>query len=277
MTTVPAFAQSTQPPLVWGLVLSRQGSKRLPGKALVPLAGKPLIAHTFDAALAAPSLAKRWVYTNDPQVLTLARKLGMDVPPFERPDHLSADDTDSFATIRQFLSQFPPQQWPDWLMILQPTSPLRRASDIEGALLWFGLHQPCDYLISVHRPLKPPHWTYAMDSRNNLTKAIPAPPLPATPATATEYVFPNGAIYLMRPELLMTGDQSLPPEQRPGVTSKGYEMPWERSLDIDWPVDLALAAWLMAQQQQPYPSVSSPPSDIVAGQPSALPVYLDPF
>lgn len=233
---------SIVPPVVWGLIPSRACSRRLPGKALKPLLGKPLLQYTAEAVLQAPSLEKRWIFTNDADALNLACNLGLDRPPFERPESVSGDEADSLQTARYFLEQFPAEQRPDVLVLLQPTSPLRTAHDIEAALTIFLAAAETDYLLSVHKPLKPASWTYELTPSGHLQPTLPV---------GKDYVFPNGAIYIFRVTDLLSG------RLQEGLAGRlaqfrltPYLMPWERSLDVDYPVDLELAGYLLRQQQQ---------------------------
>lgn len=231
-------------PSVWGLILSRQGSTRLPGKAMLPLNGQPLISYTFAAARNSQRLTQTWLFSNDPDVLALATTYAIALPPFSRPAALSQATTDTWTTVQFFLQQFAQDALPDLLLLLQPTSPLRSTEDIDGIIRFYTENQPCDYALSVHRPLKPPHWTYWMDPEDATLRTV----LPRREG----YVFPNGALYLFDPRLLLGDEGRVPLEQR-ALRVKGYEMPWQRSLDVDLPVDLGLAEWILSQPMADLP------------------------
>jgi CMP-N,N'-diacetyllegionaminic acid synthase len=232
---------------IWGLVLARKGSKRLPNKALLPLAGKPLAAHTFTAASQSSSLNALgnscWMFSDEPKLLEMAKAYELNIPDFERPAALSGDESSTFDTVRYFLQQWPAEAWPEVLVLLQVTSPLRTAADIDEAIAQFLREEAegCEYLVSVHRPLKPPHWTYSLLPNGRLEPAL---------AKSREYVFPNGALYIFRPELLMSGrlEAGLQRETSKALNMKAFMMPWERSLDVDYALDMKLAEWLLEQQ-----------------------------
>jgi CMP-N-acetylneuraminic acid synthetase len=111
-----------------GLVPARGGSKAIPGKNLAPVAGKPLIAWTIEAARAGERLTRVAVSTDSDEIADAARGLGAEV--LARPPELAADDTPMLDVIVHALSALPA----DVLVLLQPTSPLRRAEHVDGAI-----------------------------------------------------------------------------------------------------------------------------------------------
>ena len=114
---------------------ARGGSKGLPGKNLRPLAGKPLIAYTIEAAQASGALDRLILSTDDAAIAEAGRALGCDVP-FLRPAELARDDTPHLPVIQhavRWMDEHAGYQ-PDAVMILQPTSPLRRPVDILASI-----------------------------------------------------------------------------------------------------------------------------------------------
>ncbi len=119
---------------VLGLVPARGGSKGVPRKNIRLLGGKPLLQYTAEAALAARSLARVVLSTEDEEIAAVGRACGLDVP-FMRPAELARDDTPSLPVVQHAL------RWLeaagdryDAVCLLQPTTPLRRAEDIDGAV-----------------------------------------------------------------------------------------------------------------------------------------------
>lgn len=119
---------------VLGLIPARGGSKGIPRKNIRPLAGKPLIAWTIEAARASRLLTRVILSTEDEEIAEVGRQWGVEVP-FLRPAELAQDDTPTLPVVLHAL---------DWLesrgesfeavMVLQPTNPLRIADDIDGAI-----------------------------------------------------------------------------------------------------------------------------------------------
>src|SRR5690349_11475180 len=110
---------------VLGLIPARGGSKGIPRKNIKPIAGKPLIAWTIEAALAARGLDGVVVTTEDPEIAEVARAYGAEVP-FLRPMELAADETPGIDPVLHALDMLPGF---DAVLLLQPTSPLRTAAD----------------------------------------------------------------------------------------------------------------------------------------------------
>ena len=124
-----------EPPKVLGLIPARGGSKSIPRKNLAPLGGKPLIAWTCEAALGARCLDRVVVSTDDEEIAAVAEAHGVAAP-FRRPAALSGDQaTSAEAAIHavEWLDRH--QGWrANLLVLLQPTSPLRTAAQIDAAL-----------------------------------------------------------------------------------------------------------------------------------------------
>src|SRR4051812_11741596 len=116
---------------VLAIITARGGSKGIPRKNLAPLAGKPLLAYTAEAALAARSLARVVLSTDDEEIAEVGRKLGVDVP-FMRPAELARDDTPTLPVLQDVVRRLEAAgEHYDAIFTLQPTNPLRRSSDID--------------------------------------------------------------------------------------------------------------------------------------------------
>lgn len=119
---------------VLGLVPARGGSKGVPGKNIRPLAGRPLLEYTARVARASGVIDRLVLSTDSPEIAEVGRRAGLDVP-FLRPAALAADDTPMLPVVRYTLDGLAEQGWtPEILVILQPTSPLRRAEHIRDAV-----------------------------------------------------------------------------------------------------------------------------------------------
>ena len=119
---------------VLGVIPARGGSKGIARKNLAPLAGRPLLAYTADAVRASRRLTRTIVSTEDPEIAAAAQALSLEVP-FLRPAALAADDTPMLPVVQQALAAM--QSGGDAyeaVVLLQPTSPLRRAEHIDAAL-----------------------------------------------------------------------------------------------------------------------------------------------
>lgn len=119
---------------VLALIPARGGSKGVPGKNRRPLAGKPLLAYTAEAARASGVCDRIVLSTDSPEIADVGRQWGIDVP-FLRPAELAADDTPMLPVLTHALDTLAAGGWrPDVVVLLQPTSPLRRAEHIRSAV-----------------------------------------------------------------------------------------------------------------------------------------------
>ncbi len=117
---------------ILALIPARGGSKGLPHKNILPFLGKPLICWTIEQALASTLIDEVFVSTDDEVIAETARKSRVNVP-FLRPAELARDDSPTIDTIIHTLDYFGREAF-DILALLEPTSPLRKESDIDGAL-----------------------------------------------------------------------------------------------------------------------------------------------
>ena len=134
---------------ILGLIPARGGSKTIPHKNIAPLAGKPLLAYTCEAALASRHLTRVLLNTDDSEIAATGRACRIDVP-FLRPTALAADDTPILPVIQHTLDWLDENQdfHVDVVVLLQPTSPLRRAEHIDAAVELL-LTQGADTVVSV--------------------------------------------------------------------------------------------------------------------------------
>ena len=118
---------------VLGIVTARGGSKGIPHKNIVPIAGRPLLAYTAQAALASRALTRTVLSTDDEAIAEAGRACGLDVP-FMRPPELARDDTPTIPVLQDVVRSLEAQgERYDAILTLQPTNPLRLPSDIDGA------------------------------------------------------------------------------------------------------------------------------------------------
>jgi CMP-N,N'-diacetyllegionaminic acid synthase len=117
-----------------GVIPARGGSKGVPGKNLRALAGRPLLAYTADAALASRRLSRVVLSTDDETIAEAGRALGLEVP-FMRPADLALDVTPMLPVLQHAAAAVTTAAFvPAAVVLLQPTSPLRRAEHIDAAL-----------------------------------------------------------------------------------------------------------------------------------------------
>ncbi|OGF28143.1 hypothetical protein A2477_03715 [Candidatus Falkowbacteria bacterium RIFOXYC2_FULL_47_12] len=226
---------------ILGLITARGGSKSIPKKNIALVAGKPLISYTVVAANDSTLLTRTIVSTDDAEIASVCREYGADVP-FMRPAELAQDKTPHIPVIQHALRwlQDNAGETYDYVMILQPTSPLRSADDIDGAIKK-AVDTDADSVMSM---------VELSDFDPRKIKKIVADEI--VPMFSEEGAQSgrrqdgaraykrNCAIYLTKTEYIMRNDLF-------GAVSRPYLMPADRSLDINTPDDLAYADFLMAR------------------------------
>jgi len=215
---------------VLAVVTARGGSRRVPGKNLREVGGRPLIAWTVAQSAASRFVDRLIVSTDDEEIMRVARVAGADVP-FKRPVALARDDTPGIDPVLHALEQLPGF---DIAVLLQPTSPLRAPEDIDACIERCA-RPGVEACVSVAPLAKPLAWTYHVAPDGKMT------PLKEGPG-GTEACVLNGAVYAARVPWLR--------ESRAFVTAQtlAYKMPLERSLDIDTEEDFALLELVMKRR-----------------------------
>jgi CMP-N,N'-diacetyllegionaminic acid synthase len=117
---------------ILSIIPARGGSKGLPRKNIIDLAGKPLIAWTIEASLNSEYISKTIVSSDDDEILNISKKYNADI--IKRPDELALDTTAIEPVIKHVVEELKIENLEyDYLVLLQPTSPLRYAKDIDNA------------------------------------------------------------------------------------------------------------------------------------------------
>jgi len=120
--------------VVLGVVPARAGSKGVPGKNVRPLSGRTLLEYAARAARESGVIDRVILSTDSPQIAEAGRRAGLEVP-FMRPAALAADDTPMLPVIQHALDEMLRGGWSaDIIVLLQPTSPLRRPDHIRDAV-----------------------------------------------------------------------------------------------------------------------------------------------
>lgn len=220
---------------VLALITARGGSKSIPKKNTILLAGKPLIAWTIEVARQASAIDHVIVSTDSEEILQVAKTWGAEAP-FIRPQELAADDSPHIPVIThalQWLNTHKNYQ-PDYVMLLQPTSPLRSLFDIETACQ-IAFEKNADSVVSVYEVASHPYLTKFITKEGKLEDFIHKPDgYLARQSLPPVYVL-NGAIYLVKSEIILKNHTFYIEH------TYAYIMPPERSMDIDTPWDLYLA------------------------------------
>ncbi|MDQ2924978.1 MAG: acylneuraminate cytidylyltransferase family protein [Acidobacteriota bacterium] len=216
---------------VLGLIPARGGSKGVPRKNILPVGGRPLIAWTVDAARASRYIDRIVVSSDNDEIIQVARELGCDVP-FKRPSDLALDETPSIDPVLHALTQLPGY---DLVALLQPTSPMRTGDDIDGCLERL-IATGAPACITMREAIDHPFWTFRCDPRGRMQPFMTIAGGTPTRRQDLPHAFvANGAVYVAQVNWLMDSRDF---ETKATV---GFEMPRERSLDIDTQSDLKAA------------------------------------
>jgi CMP-N,N'-diacetyllegionaminic acid synthase len=220
------MAQSSRMTDTLLLIPARGGSKGLPRKNLLELAGVPLIGHTIRAALKA-NLGRVVVSTDDDEIAGVSEDFGAEVP-FLRPPSLASDQATSAEVALHAIDEL---QIQGAICLLQPTSPLRRTSDITGAHQLFCASG--EAVIGVSTTNKPLSWHHEMSEDGHLIAT--SDQIAGRRQEVRSLVIPNGAVYVTSVLSLRHHKSFFPPK------SRGWLMPPERAVDIDDELDWILA------------------------------------
>lgn len=145
-------------PEILALIPARGGSKSIPRKNLLMIAGKPLIAHSIEQALASQHITRTIVSTDDPEIAAVARESGAEVP-FMRPSEFAQDlspDIDVFRHALEYLRNREGYMC-ELVVHLRPTGPVRRVELIDQAIELLLNHPKADSLRSVSQPVQTPY------------------------------------------------------------------------------------------------------------------------
>jgi CMP-N,N'-diacetyllegionaminic acid synthase len=119
---------------ILAIIPARGGSKGLPRKNIKPLLGKPLIAWTIEQALGSKYIDRVIVSTEDEEIASISKKYGAEIP-FIRPKELAQDDTPTIAVIEHVIFELSRlNEKFNIVVLLEPTSPIRKNSDIDNAI-----------------------------------------------------------------------------------------------------------------------------------------------
>lgn len=224
---------------ILGLIPARGGSKGIPGKNIKNIAGKPLIAWTIESALKSKTCSRLIVTTDDEKIARVAREWGADVP-FIRPKILATDTSTSISVVEHALKWLEEneQKFPEYIMLLQPTSPLRTRDDICNCVD-IARTKKAIAVVSVCEANPHPYIVKKISETGTLENFIPMEKVYDRRQDMPPAYALNGALYLNRCDSLLSTHSFTPDGTLP------YIMPKERSIDIDSPLDFQIAEFLL--------------------------------
>ena len=216
------------------IIPARGGSKRLPRKNVLDLYGKPLIAWSIEAALKSKYISKVIVSSDDEEILNIAKEYKADF--IKRPDELASDTATTFDALKHTLENVEKY---DYVVLLQPTSPLRTEKHIDEAIELLK-EKNADAIISVCEVEHSPLWSNTLDENLDMSNFLRDEVLNKRSQDLPKYYRLNGAIYICKTDKLL---------QNKGFFLKeniyAYKMNKKHSVDIDEEIDFIIAEKLM--------------------------------
>lgn len=226
------------------IIPARGGSKRLPRKNILKLAGKPLIAWTIEAALNVKYFDEIIVSTDDKKIAEISRNYGAIIP-FLRPAHLATDTIKTVDVVVSVINYYKEKQNRvfDCIVVLQPTSPLRDTEDIENAIELF-MREKANAVISVCETEHPPLWANTLPENLSMNNFLKDEIINVRSQDLETYYRINGAVYIIRTDILLKEQRFFPEEK-----SYAYVMRQNKSIDIDTETDFNLAEILINKKK----------------------------
>ena len=220
---------------VLAIIPARGGSKGIPRKNIRMLAGKPLIAWTIEEAKKSKYIDRLILSSEDDEIIKVAKEWGCEVP-FVRPAELAQDDTAGIEPVLHALNTLKEKY--DYVVLLQPTSPLRSVDDIDGCIETC-LSSNAPSCVSVTEVNQHPYWMYTVNEENCLVPLIQQLKTPSCRQDLPPLYTLNGAVYVAECEFLKRNRVFMT------QSTKAYVMLKEYSLDIDADIDLNVCEILM--------------------------------
>lgn len=213
---------------VLAIIPARGGSKGLPRKNVLDVAGKPMVAWSVESAKASRYVDRVVLSTDDVEIAEVARRYGCDVP-FMRPPELARDESLVDAAVIHALDHLDHQY--DYLVLLEPTTPLRTGADID-ACLELCVSRGAPVCISVSEPPQSPYWAVTIDTGGRVKFLFDGVLVTSRRQELARTYRINGGVYVAdtawyRRHKTFFSDETV-----------GYVMPPERSFDIDSKLDL---------------------------------------
>ena len=228
---------------ILAIIPARKGSKRLVGKNMLDLKEKPLIAWTIEEALKSKYIDNIIISSDDENIINFSKQYKEINVPFIRPKELSTDKANSLDLVLHALNFYRSNYKNfDYVMLLQPTSPLRKSKDIDYSIE--ELSKDVKSVVSVCETEHSPLWSNILPDNKSMKNFLSKEIQNLRSQDLPKYYRLNGAIYISEVEYLVKEKGFL------GGQTKAYTMPIERSIDIDTKIDLELCKILLNENNK---------------------------
>lgn len=225
---------------ILAIIPARGGSKGIPRKNIREIAGKPLLGWTAEQGHKSSYIDRLVLSTDDEEIAAVGRNFGVDVP-FMRPAELALDTTPGVAPVIHMVDSLDEEY--DYVVLLQPTSPLRTAEDIDECIEHCIRHD-ARCCVSMVETACSPYWTFTLNDEDRLNFVIEQEEYFTTRQQQPKTYEPNGAVYIAQPGWLRKTGKFLTQD------TVAYIMSREKSWDIDEMFDLEICEMLLKKRQQ---------------------------
>ena len=222
------------------IIPARGGSKRLPNKNILPLNGKPLISYSINAALNSKYIDEVIVTSDSKKILHIAKKYGANI--IKRPSSLASDTSSTFDALKHAIELYKQngKQF-DYIILLQPTSPLRKSKHINEAVKML-FKRDAKAIVSITKAIHSPLWSFKAKKNKKLDKIFESKFMKKRSQDLPVFYNVNGSIYICDTKQLLKEETIL-------ISNDiyGYEMSNKYSVDIDDAIDFKLAQILLGE------------------------------
>lgn len=227
--------------MILGSVCCRGGSKGVPGKNLRTILGKPLLLYTIETAQACPSLNDLIISTDSEDIAAVGRSAGVKIP-FMRSAELASDTASKWHVFRDAVERYEAAtgNTVTYLVDMDVTVPLKKSSDIEGAIALALKNPLTDVVITGYDPERNPYFNMMELKENGYAEIVkkPAKPLVRRQDAPKVYSLTPAAFVVKREALYDYPHWS-------EAKCKIFEMPRERAIDIDTEVDFKIVEYFI--------------------------------
>jgi CMP-N,N'-diacetyllegionaminic acid synthase len=218
------------------IIPARGQSKRVKNKNILPLNGKPLIAYTINSALKSKYLDRVFVSSDNTAILEMSKRFGAET--LKRPRNLAKDTSTTFDVIKHAIKNI---KGFEYVVVLQPTSPLRDEKHINKAIN-FLKKKKADAVISVCKEDHSPLWSNVLPKDKSLKGFLKEEIINKRSQDLKNYYRLNGAIYICKIKKLLEKKSFFLKDN-----IDAFEMSREKSIDIDTKLDFILAEFLLSR------------------------------
>ena len=219
---------------VLGIILARGGSKRLPNKNILPLAGIPLIGWTINAGLNSKYIDELIVSSDSHDILNIAKQMGSKVQ--LRPNEFSTDESSSFSSVKYVIKSLKKNF--EYIILLQPTSPFRNKNHIDESIELI-ISKKADGIISVCKEKHSSSLINILPENKDMSRFLKNIKKVGESKKRSDFFKLNGAIYLCKTKKLLEQETFFLKEK-----IFAYEMKRKYSIDIDIKLDFEFANYL---------------------------------